>query len=290
MYPRLKMIEVRGKGLPRTSIPAGAGGVARGPPAHDHHNGLSPTTCTCRYSGVPPGTSTTPPLHRTRLLMPSSPPDASMALERASTSPAHTRPHSRSLKRRPASVVQDSTSPSPPHRPPRHLVPIRAARSAFSFDLQFANAPATSPPQAEGPSGRPAGRSSPAPQPDRRSIGPRPSSGPHHHARSPPPRNRANRIAEARCFVWSIGRRLRAADRVRLLRDRRLRAADQVRHQLRMFECESNRHDASPQSGDSPISALRLPLDSPPDHESAVDDQSHRCAGDARFAPPAHVA
>jgi hypothetical protein len=255
MYPDLKRSRSAASVCRGPQFTAGAGGIARDAPALDHHTRLSSTTCTCRYSGVPLGTSTTPPLHRTRLLMPSSPSDASMAPERASTSPAHTRPHNRFLKRLPASVVQDSTSPAPPHRPPRHLVPIRSAPSA---DLQFATALTTSSPQAEGPPERPVRPTSPAPQPDRRSTGPRPSSGPHHHARSPPPRHHADRTAEARCFVWSIGRRLRAASH--------------VRHQLRMFECDSNGHSASRQSGNSPISRLRLPLDLHPEHRNTPTD------------------
>jgi hypothetical protein len=204
----------------------------------------SPTTSTPRYSAIPWGISTTPPLHRARTLVPSSSLDASTAPARASTSPAHTHPHNRSLKRLPAAVVHDSTSIAPPHRPPRHPVSIAFAPPAFSADLQFATSHASS-------------------TTPRRKL-------PPSRCQTPVP---ASAAGSERCWASALirtspPRQLSATSRPRNhtlprpnpldVDDRQLRAVDQFQPQLRMFGCHCSGSREYQQSGNLPISGFRL--------------------------------
>ena len=143
--------------------------------------------------GHPQRTSSTPPLHRPRNPSPSPPVGAPGPLERAATSPALTRPHNLTLKRRPASVVQDRISSAPPRRPPRHRTRERCALSMIPIDLQSATTHASSRPRLE--------RRPPTIEPGPRfrllqPEGERPDPGPHQHTTPPhqsvtttPPRN-----------------------------------------------------------------------------------------------------
>jgi hypothetical protein len=112
-------------------------------PSLIHHRGAAVTCAYAPSVGGARGTSTTPPLHRPCNLTPTRIDCASRALERASTSPEHTRPHNLALKRFPASVVQDSTS-SPrwladrPWRPSLHRCATRPIPSLTFIGLQFA--------------------------------------------------------------------------------------------------------------------------------------------------------